>query len=152
MKKALLLWLILLPISGQAQSRILKKIFSNFRQTRIAEGPQQACLCEHLNTAVLFPAPPEISELSYSPLKESDLTIHACIRNLKSAEQIRLTLNGEELPVGQQTLASSKETSCPNGYVFSYTLTPSGASNTVSLEARNEGGATIRYLQVPFAK
>ncbi len=150
MKNAVLLWLILLPVVGHAQGSVFKKLVGLTRHTKGA-GPDVACVCQHLNTAVLFPKPPEFFSLTHTPVIASTFTVNACIKNLKSADGIRLTLNGEEQPIRQQTPAMDKDAVCPNGLLFSYTITQSAsaARNTISLEARNEGGATIRYLDVP---
>ena len=151
MKKAILLWLILLPVSSHAQDSIFKKVVGLTRHTKASSRSDRACVCQHLNTAVLFPKPPEFLALTNTPVIASTFTINACIKNLKSADGIRLTLNGEEQPIRQQTPSTDKDAFCPNGYYFSYTITQSApaARNTISLEARNEGGATIRYLDVP---
>lgn len=152
MKKALLLWLIMLPVIGHAQGSAFKKLVGIARHTSTAGAVDKACVCQHLNTAVLFPKPPEFLALIATPVVESTFTINACIKNLKSAEGLRLTLNGEEQPIRQQTPTVDKDAFCPNGFFFSYTLPQPTAPNTISLEARNEGGATIRYLDVPAAK
>jgi hypothetical protein len=153
MKKTILLWLIILPVLSNAQSSVFKKRFGLARHTRASGRSEMTCSCQHLNTAVLFPRPPEVFALTSTPVIGSTFTINACIRNLKSAEDIRLTLNGEEQTIRQQTApATNDDTFCPNGYFFSYTLTQAATRNTISLEARNEGGATVRYLDVSAVK
>lgn len=154
MKKYILFLLIILPIFCHAQGRIFKGIGSLARHHKVARSADTACVCQHVNTAVLFPRPPEIFAFTDTLANISNFTIKACIKNLTSAEGIRLTLNGEEQPIREQTtsFAIAKDESCPTGYFFSYTLTQSTSRNTVSLEARNEGGATLRYLDVPVVK
>ena len=152
MKKTILLWLVILPVLGNAQSSVLKKRFGFARHASDSGSPAMTCSCEHLNTAVLFPRPPEFFALTSTPVIGSTFTVNACIRNLKSVEAIRLTLNGEEQPVQQQTAPALNDTFCPNGYFFTYTLAPVATRNTISLEARNEGGATVRYIDVPVIK
>jgi hypothetical protein len=152
MKKHILFWLIVVPVISNAQRPDSEKLVSLTRHTRNIKNLDRACVCQHLNTAILFPKPPEFLALTNTPVMASTFTINACIKNLKSGEDIRLTLNGEEQPMRQQTPSVDKEAFCPNGYLFSYTLTESAAHNVISLEARNEGGATIRYLDVSTTK
>ena len=142
----------MLPVVSHAQGRAFKNLFGFTQRNRVARRADTACVCQHLNTAVLFPRPPEIIELTHTPVIASTFTINACIKNLKSADGIRLTLNGEEQPIRQQPSSTDKETGCPNGYFFSYTFTESAARNAISLEARNEGGATLRYLDVSVTR
>ena len=149
MKKTILICLLMLPVISPAQANVFEKLFGHTSRDKAPNVPTRACNCQHLNTAVLFPKPPQIDTLIGTPQTKSTVAIRACIKNLKSADGLRLTLNGEEQPINLQTLSTGNDSFCPTGYFFSYTLPLPAARNVISLEARNEGGATIRYLEFP---
>lgn len=148
MRRCLFIWLIMLPVVSYGQRGVFKKLLGLTSGSKVARRSDTAFVCQKLNTAVLFPKPPEFFTLTNTPVIASTFTVNACIKNVKSVEGIRLTLNGEEQTVCQQAPSAANETDCPNGYFFTCTLSPATTRSTVSLEARNEGGATIRYLEV----
>ena len=154
MKIRVLLLLVFLPALSYAQGGFLQKWLLAFKKPVRPQlsGKREFVYAETrtLHTAVLFPRPPEILHFRDTTSQTSAFLVKACLTNLKSLNDVRLTLNGEEQSVSAQTLVESS-TTC-KGFQYTCPLTLTLPANTISLEARNEGGASIHYAVVTLLK
>ena len=153
MKIRVLLLLVFLPALSYAQGGFLQKWLLAFKKP---VRPQLSSKREFvyaetrtLNTAVLFPRPPGILHFRDTTSQTPAFLVKACLTNLKSLNDVRLTLNGEEQSVPAQTLV---ESSACKGFQYTCPLTLPLPVNTISLEAHNEGGASIHYAVVTLLK